>query len=92
MGTRYIQRNEPHPVQIGDEWFPPRGEPFFHKVWSGGSLGWTTGVFGARPADIDDPAVSDQDASTEENDDVGSDETTLSDSDGRQESDQGASQ
>lgn len=64
MGNRFVQSKEPDKsvVESGDEWFASRDEPFFHKVWTGGSSGWSTGALADYPDDIGDTMVTEEEA------------------------------
>jgi hypothetical protein len=54
MAKRFVQLKEPDVSFLtpGDEWFAPRGVPFFHKVWTGETMGWSTGALSEYPEDL----------------------------------------
>jgi hypothetical protein len=76
---RYVQKDEPKPadgLQSGDEWFsPPRQQPFFHRVWIGGTTGWSTGSLGQIPEDLEGVDTSKSEESDSESDKALDDDT-----------------
>jgi hypothetical protein len=62
MGNRFVQEKAPPAtlLQGGDEWFPPKDMPFFHKVWTGGSSGWSTGALATYPEDIESTKTNEE--------------------------------
>lgn len=62
MGNRFVQAEEPKHQNLtpGDEWFAPKDQPFFQKVWTGDTMGWSTGALSDYPEDIDSTTTTEE--------------------------------